>query len=664
MKDSVKASDKDAKVEVDGNNIKVTFNNVTGESSVNVTFEATVTEKAGKTVKNVALVEGTDPNNPDKPVEPKEPEVETPVTPEPVLTRGVLEADKLVDKKELSVGDIATYTIIARNIAKDSEALKNVVISDNLPKGLKLLPETIRLNGREVDLSKLNINGNNLSVTVPSIEYGKDYKVTFDVKITEEVKDKVINIGKVTTDGEEPEEPEVVTPVIPTGKLEASKTVDKKSTKVGETLTYTIKAKNTVEGSTLSPVVIKDVMPKGLELVKGSIKASNDKAVIEEKGNEFIATFDKVTGGQEISVTFQAKVTSEAGKEVKNVAIVEGTDPENPDPEKPITPVTPPEVVTPVIPTGKLEASKTVDKKSTKVGETLTYTIKAKNTVEGSTLSPVVIKDVMPKGLELVKGSIKASNDKAVIEEKGNEFIATFDKVTGGQEINVTFQARVTSEAGKEVKNVAIVEGTDPENPDPEKPITPVTPPEVVTPVIPTGKLEAEKLANQKTAKYGDIVTYTIIARNKVEGSELVNVAVEDTLPVGVTLIPNTIKVDGKKIDVVLKENQFKLVIPSIKGGEESIVTFEAKVTMDKPGTIKNIAIVTNPADPENPEKPVNEIEVPEILKPTTPKEEKPKTDNYLPKTGEKNNFVLAILGSLIVLISFVFFIIKRQRKA
>ncbi|MBO0429133.1 isopeptide-forming domain-containing fimbrial protein [Vagococcus fluvialis] len=270
----------------------------------------------------------------------------------------------------------------------------------------------------------------------------------------------------------------------------------------------------------------------------------------------------------------------------------------------------------------------------------------------------------MPKGLELVKGSIKASNDKAVIEEKGNEFIVTFDKVTGGQEISVTFQAKVTSEAGKEVKNVALVEGTDPENPDPEKPITPVTLPEVVTPVIPTGKLEAEKLANQKTAKYGDIVTYTIIARNKVEGSELVNVAVEDTLPVGVTLIPNTIKVDGKKIDVVLKENQFKLVIPSIKGGEESIVTFEAKVTMDKPGTIKNIAIVTNPADPENPEKPVNEIEVPEILKPTTPKEEKPKTDNYLPKTGEKNNFVLAILGSLIVLISFVFFIIKRQRKA
>ena len=266
----------------------------------------------------------------------------------------------------------------------------------------------------------------------------------------------------------------------------------------------------------------------------------------------------------------------------------------------------------------------------------------------------------MPKGLELVKGSIKASNDKAVIEEKGNEFIATFDKVTGGQEISVTFQAKVTSEAGKEVKNVAIVEGTDPENPDPEKPITPVTPPEVVTPVIPTGKLEAEKLANQKTAKYGDIVTYTIIARNKVEGSELVNVAVEDALPVGVTLIPNTIKVDGKKIDVVLKENQFKLVIPSIKGGEESKVTFEAKVTMDKLGTIKNIAIVTDPADPENPEKPVNEIEVPEILKPTTPKEEKTKTDNYLPKTGEKNNFVLAILGSLIVLISFVFFIIKR----
>ncbi len=159
-------------------------------------------------------------------------------------------------------------------------------------------------------------------------------------------------------------------------------------------------------------------------------------------------------------------------------------------------------------------------------------------------------------------------------------------------------------------------------------------------------------------------MTYTIVARNTVEGSELIDVVVEDALPVGVTLIPNTIKVDGKKIDAVVKENQFKLAISSIKGGEESKVTFEAKVTIDKPGTIRNIAVVTDPADPENPEKPVNEIEVPGILKPTTPKEEKPKTDNYLPKTGEKNNLVLAILGSLIVLISFVFFIIKRQRKA
>ncbi|MGF2056131.1 isopeptide-forming domain-containing fimbrial protein, partial [Vagococcus fluvialis] len=98
VKDSVKASDKDAKVEVDGNNIQVTFNNVTGESSVNVTFEAKVTDKAGKTVKNVALVEGTDPNNPDKPVEPKKPEVETPV--KPVIPTGKLEATKTADKKE------------------------------------------------------------------------------------------------------------------------------------------------------------------------------------------------------------------------------------------------------------------------------------------------------------------------------------------------------------------------------------------------------------------------------------------------------------------------------------------------------------------------------------------------------------------------------------
>lgn len=68
-------------IEINGNHIKVTFRNVIGNQEIEISFQATVNEKAKDSVLNTAIVEGVD-EEPIRPVEPVTPEVEVPVVPE------------------------------------------------------------------------------------------------------------------------------------------------------------------------------------------------------------------------------------------------------------------------------------------------------------------------------------------------------------------------------------------------------------------------------------------------------------------------------------------------------------------------------------------------------------------------------------------------------
>ncbi|MGF2056028.1 isopeptide-forming domain-containing fimbrial protein, partial [Vagococcus fluvialis] len=200
---------------------------------------------------------------------------------------GILETEKLVNKDELKVGEVATYTIVARNIEKDGEALTNVIVEDNLPKGLSLIKGSIKVDGKSAEVEE-KVNG--FKLIIPSIAGGKEVKVSFDAKVTNEAEKTIKNVAIVIPEdpekpGEpgEPQNPEVETPVkpvIPTGKLEATKTADKKEVKVGDVITYTINATNTVKDSLLNPVVITDNLPEGLELVKDSVKASDKDAKV------------------------------------------------------------------------------------------------------------------------------------------------------------------------------------------------------------------------------------------------------------------------------------------------------------------------------------------------------------------------------------------------
>ena len=78
-----------------------------------------------------------------------------------------------------NVGDTFTYTITAKNGNKATAAWKNVVLTDTLPTGVKLVGG-VYLNN---EFALYNLSGNALSVLVGDLEPGEAAEITFDVQV-------------------------------------------------------------------------------------------------------------------------------------------------------------------------------------------------------------------------------------------------------------------------------------------------------------------------------------------------------------------------------------------------------------------------------------------------------------------------------------------------
>ncbi len=124
------------------------------------------------------------------------------------------------------------------------------------------------------------------------------------------------------------------------------------------------------------------------------------------------------------------------------------------------------------------------------------------------------------------------------------------------------------------------------------------------------GKLAAAKLANQEQAKAGDIVTYTIVAKNLIVGTKLKNVTIVDSLSVEVEFVKNSLLLDGQSVENEGDDKTIKVIIPEINGIGEKKLIFQVEVTKEAKDRIKNVAIVSDSAHPKDPIKPQNEIKV------------------------------------------------------
>ena len=439
--------------------------------------------------------------------------------------------------KTYKAGDVITFTITVKNIYDEAKTItleeqEGVTLDkttfENVQPG-KEITATASYTVTEADIVRGTFT-NNVKATFSGVD--KEYTGTDTVDEFEESKPHM-TITKTTKNAE-------------AGHIYKS----------GETIQYVITVEN--DGNlTLTNVKIEDALTGN----------AGDNAW----------TIDTLAPGE--TKTFEASYTVTeadvvAGKVVNNVT----GKAENPDPDKPETPVTPGEKEDPVeTPNPNLTVVKISDKTGeVKLGDKITYTITVTNN-GNVTISGVKLNDSLT-GDDWTLGDIKPGETVT----KTATYTVTEKDIIAGQ-----------------IRNLATAEGKDPEGKDitgeGEKTVTT----EESNPQITVTKETTSTPKNGKTYALGEEITYKITAKN-TGNLTLTDVTVADELT-------------GNTGDKAFKiEGEFK-------PGEEA--TFEARYTVkesDLGKTIVNVAAAAGTTP--DPDKPAPDVTPGETEDPTDPK--------------------------------------------
>ncbi|WP_155756816.1 isopeptide-forming domain-containing fimbrial protein, partial [Enterococcus mundtii] len=139
-------------------------------------------------------------------------EPETPVT--PVETPGVLESTKVVNNQSPKLGEEIEYRISFRNKVTNG-VLKQVTVTDNLPKGLTYVEGSLMSEGDDPQPTSLTMENGKMVAEYTGIADTKVRSIIFKVKVNEEAKvgEQIINKANIDDHINPPDEPEI--PVTP-----------------------------------------------------------------------------------------------------------------------------------------------------------------------------------------------------------------------------------------------------------------------------------------------------------------------------------------------------------------------------------------------------------------------------------------------------------------
>ena len=454
----------------------------------------------------------------------------------------------------VQAGETITYTITVQN--NTDEKIERIYVTDAIPEG------TTYVSSMGDVETFTDTEGNVTSLRwLVDVDANATTTVEFTVRVNDGATETIRNVA--IANGEESNETQ--TPIIQTEKTSVitreGATVN--VAKIGDNITYTISVKNT--GDVSGNVTIKDtdletILSDGkAEMVGNVVIYLNDEIVVSDKTSQ-----DLINGIQDIEVpangeakvVFTVKINKVEG-EILNTAFVDDT---------------PTDEV--VVNTVDINKTKNADKTSVKVGEQITYTIELTN--KGNTEGTVVLRDSIPDGTEFESATLFDSegNEQATITEaqltNGNYNITVPGEKTIRVEIVVTaLEKTVDGEYTSAVQNTAYI------TEDPNTPEEPVPSEETKVANITAlkassyeGKEEGEEL------KELDVITYTITLTN--HGDAEGTVTVSDTVPVGTTLVPDTIKVNGEGNYTEKQLNEGIDVTVSADG--EATLTFQVRV--------------------------------------------------------------------------------------
>ena len=494
IKDTIKVVDKDnniidkskysiewidKKTEKDENRFKIKFPIIEKGKDIIVTYNVQYADlEETQEIKNIIRAKGTNTNL----AEPKEKDGVK------VISKGVIkntdiEITKVAEKQEITAGSRNKYTVTIRNIG-DYKA-RDVNVKDILKGNAKYVKDSINIvsskeesntikNIEDIKKSivwkdKNNNNESSLSLTIPIIEKGEIYNISYSVEYVDSEEESITTntaIAKGTNTKEvKPKDTTnvKVTGVVKETTLDIIKTSEKKETKDGDTNTYTINITNTGD-YTARDVHLEEKLEGNASIVKTSVKVINSKGEditktlkkedLVVKDNNIIVNIPNISSKEKYKIIYDVKYDkSEKDNIVKTITKVKGS---NTKEEEKISNYN----VKGTVKETNIEVKKTVDKNIIEAGDKNKYKVRLKNTGLYDARD-IIIEDILKGDAKYIVESIVLSDKDIQVEYEGNaKFkIPILEK---GKEIIVTYEVEyASSKKDSMVTNSVEVKGSN-----------------------------------------------------------------------------------------------------------------------------------------------------------------------------------------------------------
>ncbi|WP_309233801.1 hypothetical protein [Conexibacter sp. W3-3-2] len=463
-------------------------------------------------------------------------------------------------------GAANTYRLAVDNVG-DARTQGTVTVSDTLPAGLT----PTAASGTGWDCS---ISGQVVTCTrADALPAGSAYPpITLSVDVDGGVSGDVSNTATVSGGGDGQLSNNSSTDTSPSSQsadLTLTKVADKASVVIGETVVFTLTAKN--EGpSTATSVTITDALPTGLQFV-----SSTPACTIDPVSGTLSCPVGTLARGASRTVEITARaMASAATTTVRNTATVAG---QQADP----TPGNNAADASVAVAGADLRVVKTLDGPAApRTGDRVTYTVKVENR-GASRATGVVLRDALPDGLSAV-----TTDGGAACTVDGTQLTCAVGALAAGD--TYTVKVSGTVKAGQTtLTNTASASGNEAD------PDTSNNTDQVVTPVAAAADLKVVKRADPAQVSPGDQLDYFFVTTN--DGPDTAtSVTVTDVLPAGVTYVSGAPGCNESAGTVTCSYAQ------PILPGTSRQTGFTVRVAATASGTIRNTATVASPVfDPD-----------------------------------------------------------------
>ncbi|MEK4435525.1 DUF7507 domain-containing protein [Paenibacillus sp. FSL K6-2862] len=476
-------------------------------------------------------------------------------------------------------GDSILYTVTVANAGTASAA--SVVLSDSLPAGLTFIPGSVTVAG--VSRPTLDITA---GIPLGSLALSSSIVVTYRALIGQDASIlQLVNSANAAFTFQSVAGGPTITGVIPSNNstlpvyspnLSIVKSGSTTNATVGDTVTYTLQVNN--GGNVAANVTLTDNIPSGSSYVAGSFRLNGN--VIAGANPATGVNLGSLAAGSANTVTFQVLVTSLPTPPTLVDQAAASYSFSSPD-GRTITGTVASNTLTIPVTLPNVTAVKSASVSDVAVGETFTYTVVTTN---GGIqpINNVILTDALPSGTIFVPGSVTVRGT-VVASANPNSGISV-GTLTAGSSATVTFQVTVQSlPASGSLLNRASVSYSS-------GAFTGISNSNSITTPVYQPIIAINKSASQTNATLGDQLAYTLVVTNS--GNIAAQVTVTDTIPAGLTFVPNSVTVNGTARPGTSPLTG--ITLGSLAPGATATVVFRATLsTLPSPPTLENQGTAT-----------------------------------------------------------------------